>query len=86
MHPKSEIYALKCWIKIIINKSIKIWATTQKMAQSMVLGRFGRLEDKFFTLIPKALAFKPISDIKEFVYTSRIDGISGQFIAGGSLF
>ncbi|MGN8817240.1 hypothetical protein ACTNEN_02765 [Oribacterium sp. HCP28S3_H8] len=55
------------------------------MAQSMVLGRFGRLEDKFFTLIPKALAFKPISDIKEFVYTSPMDGTSGPFIAGGSL-
>lgn len=55
------------------NKSIKTWATTQKMAQSMVLGRFGRLEDKFFTLIPKALAFKPISDIKDFVYTYVLD-------------
>jgi uncharacterized protein YPO0396 len=55
------------------NKSIKTWATTQKMAQSMALGRFGRLEDKFFTLIPKALAFKPISDIKEFVYTYVLD-------------
>lgn len=54
------------------NKSIT-WAPSQKAAQTMILGRFGRLEDKFFTLIPKALAFKPISDIKDFVYTYVLD-------------
>lgn len=52
---------------------IRIWATTQKQAQAMILQRFGRLEDKFFTLIPKALAFKPISDIKDFVYSYVLD-------------
>ena len=36
-------------------------------------GRFGRLEDKFFELIPKSLAFKPISDIKDFVYSYVLD-------------
>ncbi len=54
-------------------KAIRVWATTQKQAQSMILQRFGRLEDKFFTLIPKALAFKPISDIKDFVYSYVLD-------------
>ena len=54
-------------------KAIRVWATTQKQAQAMVLQRFGRLEDKFFTLIPKALAFKPISDIKDFVYSYVLD-------------
>lgn len=55
------------------SKGIKVWATTQKQAQAMILQRFGRLEDKFFTLIPKALAFKPISDIKDFVYSYVLD-------------
>ncbi len=54
-------------------KAIRVWATTQKQAQAMILQRFGRLEDKFFTLIPKALAFKPISDIKDFVYSYVLD-------------
>ena len=39
----------------------------------MVKNRFGRLEDKFFRLIPKALAFRPIDDIKDFVYSYVLD-------------
>ena len=39
----------------------------------MVLARLGRIEDKFFSLIPKALAFKPIDDIKDFVYSYVLD-------------
>lgn len=31
--------------------------------------RLGRLNEKFFELLPKALAFKPIANVKEFVYT-----------------
>lgn len=55
------------------SRQIKVWATTQKQARAMVLQRFGRLENKFFDLIPKALAFKPISDIKDFVYSYVLD-------------
>ncbi|MGN0361779.1 MAG: ATP-binding protein [Bilifractor sp.] len=54
-------------------KVIRQWCTTQRQAQQMLLQRFGRLESKFFTLIPKALAFKPISDIKDFVYSYVLD-------------
>lgn len=39
----------------------------------MVQGKLGRIEDKFFRLIPKALAFKPIDDIKDFVYSYVLD-------------
>lgn len=39
----------------------------------MIKARLGRIEDKFFSLIPKAMAFKPIDDIKEFVYTYVLD-------------
>lgn len=34
---------------------------------------FGNVNDKFFELIPKAIAFKPIDDIKEFVYSYVLD-------------
>ena len=52
---------------------IKQWCTTDKEARSMIKNRFGRLEDKFFRLIPKALAFRPIDDIKDFVYSYVLD-------------
>ena len=39
----------------------------------MVKNRLGRIEDKFFRLIPKALAFRPINDIKDFVYSYVLD-------------
>ncbi len=55
------------------NKGIVTFATTAAEAKKMMLNRFGRLEDKFFSLIPKALAFKPIHDIKDFVYSYVLD-------------
>ena len=55
------------------NKGIKQWCKTQNEAKKMIQGRLGRIEDKFFRLIPKALAFKPIDDIKDFVYSYVLD-------------
>ncbi len=49
------------------------WFTTDKEAKTMFKNRFGRIEDKFFKLIPKALAFRPIDDIKDFVYSYVLD-------------
>lgn len=54
-------------------KKIKEWCTTDKEAKKVFKNRFGRLEDKFFRLIPKALAFRPIDDIKDFVYSYVLD-------------
>lgn len=54
-------------------KKIRQWCTTDKEARSMMKNRFGRIEDKFFRLIPKALAFWPIDDIKDFVYSYVLD-------------
>lgn len=56
-----------------VNKSIRQWCKTQIEAKKMIKARFGRIEDKFFSLIPKALAFKPIDDIKDFVYSYVLD-------------
>ena len=55
------------------NAKIKHWCKTQAEAKKVMKTRFGRIEDKFFSLIPKALAFKPIDDIKEFVYSYVLD-------------
>ncbi len=54
-------------------KEIRQWCNTQGEAKKMIQGKFGRIEDKFFRLIPKALAFKPIDDIKDFVYSYVLD-------------
>lgn len=54
-------------------KMIRQWCTTEKEAKAMMKNRFGRIEDKFFRLIPKALAFRPIDDIKDFVYSYVLD-------------
>lgn len=54
-------------------KHIKTWCTTDKDAKVMIKNRFGRIEDKFFRLIPKAMAFRPIDDIKDFVYSYVLD-------------
>lgn len=55
------------------SKKIKQLCTTDKEAKGMMKNRFGRIEDKFFKLIPKALAFRPIDDIKDFVYSYVLD-------------
>ena len=55
------------------NRKIRTVAPTIREAQKMILSRFGRIESKFFALIPKALAFKPIHDIKDFVYSYVLD-------------
>ena len=55
------------------NPRIKQWCKTQAEAKKVMKSRFGRIEDKFFSLIPKALAFKPIDDIKDFVYSYVLD-------------
>ncbi len=46
---------------------------TQAEAKKIIKQRLGRIDDKFFQLIPKALAFKPIDDIKDFVYSYVLD-------------
>ena len=55
------------------NPGIKQWCKTHAEAKRVMKSRFGRIEEKFFSLIPKALAFKPIDDIKDFVYSYVLD-------------
>lgn len=54
----------------ILGKELKIISTTNGTdAKKDFLNRLGKLNEKFFELLPKSLAFKPISDVKDFVYT-----------------
>lgn len=55
------------------SKQIKLFTKTNIEGKKMIKQRLGRIEDKFFQLIPKALAFKPIDDIKDFVYSYVLD-------------
>ncbi len=56
-----------------VNDIKKNWFPTQKDSRIAIANRLGRLENRFFDLIPKATAFKPIDNIKEFVYTYVLD-------------
>lgn len=55
------------------NRGLRQFVQTATEARKMILNRFGRLDHKFFSLIPKALAFRPIHDIKDFVYSYVLD-------------
>lgn len=55
------------------DKRINNWCKTVQEAKKMIKNKFGRIEDKFFSLIPKAMAFRPIDDIKDFVYSYVLD-------------
>lgn len=49
------------------SRSIQTY-TNYTDARKDFLNKFGRIGDKFNELLPKALAFKPITDVKDFVY------------------
>lgn len=46
---------------------------TKKDAKRGFRNAFGSINEDFFKLIPKALAFKPISDVKEFIYQNVLE-------------
>lgn len=41
---------------------------TRREAKLAFRHRFGSINETYFSLLPKALAFKPIADVKEFIY------------------
>ena len=46
---------------------------TKKEAKRAFRNAFGSINEDFFKLIPKALAFKPIADVKEFIYQNVLE-------------
>ena len=46
---------------------------TKKEAKRGFRTAFGSINEDFYRLIPKALAFKPISDVKEFIYQNILE-------------
>lgn len=53
------------------NKGIKYFNASE--AKKNFRMAYGTIDNKFFELIPKAMAFKPIDDIKDFVYSYVLD-------------
>jgi uncharacterized protein YPO0396 len=49
------------------HKSEKIYLTRRE-AKLAFRHRFGSINETYFSLLPKALAFKPIADVKDFIY------------------
>lgn len=45
----------------------------KRVAKGMILNRLGQLDHKYFDLLTKALAFRPIDDVKDFVYQFVLD-------------
>lgn len=64
------VYSIDVFRKV--NK-VERYFKTQTEAKAVFRHKFGRLEEKFFELVPKSLAFKPIDDIKDFVYSYVLD-------------
>lgn len=46
---------------------------TKRAAKAMILHRLGQLDQKYVDLLTKALAFRPIDDVKDFVYHFVLD-------------
>lgn len=46
---------------------------TKKEAKRAFRNAFGSINEDFFKLIPKALAFKPIADVKDFIYQNVLE-------------
>jgi len=46
---------------------------TKSSYQAALLNRFGQLEPRFFSVLCRALSFKPIDDIRDFVYSFILD-------------
>lgn len=55
-----------------VHRDFEIY-TTNKEAKSKFRTRFGSVNERYFQLIPKALAFKPISDVKDFIYQHLLE-------------
>lgn len=47
--------------------------STRIAAQNDFMHRFGAIGPRFFELLPKALAFRPINNVKDFVYSYILD-------------
>lgn len=47
--------------------------TTRKEAKAAFRQKMGGISEKYFTLIPKALAFKPITDVKDYIYQHLLE-------------
>ena len=54
------------------NKDLTFYSSL-KETKSRYRNLYGSINEDFFNMIPKAIAFKPISDVKEFIYQNILD-------------
>ena len=62
---ESKIYTTLSFKKARIADKVYL---TRREAKLAFRHRFGSINETYFSLLPKALAFKPIADVKDFIY------------------
>jgi len=60
-----EIYTTVSFKKAKVAEKVYL---TRREAKLAYRSRFGSINETYFSLLPKALAFKPIADVKDFIY------------------
>lgn len=69
----SEEYEVKNIADFKKSKITPYIFATKKEAKSAFRQKMGGISDKYFTLLPKALAFKPITDVKDYIYQHLLE-------------
>jgi uncharacterized protein YPO0396 len=65
VYNESKIYTTLSFKKARIADKVYL---TRREAKLAFRHRFGSINETYFSLLPKALAFKPIADVKDFIY------------------
>jgi len=69
----TEDYVVKSSTEFKKEKITPYIYSTRKEAKSAFRNKMGGVSEKYFTLLPKALAFKPITDVKEYIYQHLLE-------------
>ncbi len=70
MDVEGKVYSLVTFRK---NNKDLAFHSSQKEAKSRYRNLYGSISEDFFNMITKAIAFKPISDVKEFIYQNILN-------------
>ncbi|MCB9498631.1 MAG: hypothetical protein H6687_01945 [Bacillales bacterium] len=69
----TEDYEVKSIAEFKRSKVTPYVFATRKEAKSAFRQKMGGISEKYFTLLPKALAFKPITDVKDYIYQHLLE-------------
>ena len=70
MTPEGKVYST---VEFRKNNPDFEYHSTKKDAKRAYRNLFGSINEDFFKMIPKALAFKPIADVKDFIYQNILE-------------